>query len=152
MSEVKRIPYAAMSQKERDIYHGEWKDLSEERKQFAKDFAEDAHFTAMYDLIFKLTEAQAKIGCAEVLLCSKEHEKKAVIIAKELGLEGVFINPFPFKKFFVIKKSMVKQIVEQELNRSHDRLAAFNQLKQTKDYSFANIIDQYGRTIRKDRQ
>lgn len=105
--EIVRKPIESMSQLEKDIFYGEYKDLSDERKQFAKDFAEEeimeGFFNAVSDVLSTMNKLNQTLA-GKCLLISPLYLQAYKFIAKHFELELVIDSRMPGPCFIICVK------------------------------------------------
>jgi len=122
MSEnIIRKPVEAMSQLERDIYFGEWKDLDEERKEFGRAYGEEEKIGGIFDLVSAILKGMAnsgRMGDAQAILCNPISQREAWWVGKYFNIDVILDTRVPDDEFIVVKKSEADLVARRRLAMS----------------------------------
>jgi len=137
---AEQIPMEAMTQRQRDIYYGEWKDLSEEQKQFAKDFADEEQLEAVWNMVSEIMATHTQTGTlskAEVIVSHPDYFHATRLVASAIGL-GHY-NDESCKQdgkpaIYVTKRSEVMKLLESLARQEVQRVKRISGIILPRDY------------------
>jgi hypothetical protein len=107
-------PIEEFSKKELDRYYGEYKDLSDEQKEFSKEFTEEFSFEGIYNLISKIMNLHYKNGTlsrAQYIVGSSQNKVAIRWAAEHFRLNFVCDARMPINEIFIAEGDKVESLI-----------------------------------------